>query len=99
TRSDRDWSSDVCSSDLTQCCEGSRLSLSLLGGSSAGCRRGPQYRLDPPDNRTGGEGRDPGSGCVSTSQGAGDWREPGNSTEAPRSEERRVGKEGRYRGG
>src|SRR5262249_14471383 len=24
-----------------------------------------------------------GSGCVSTGQGAGDWREPGNSTEAP----------------
>src|SRR2546422_7382282 len=36
-----------------------------------------------PDNRTGGEGRDPGSGCVSTGQGAGDWREAGISTEAP----------------
>src|SRR5262245_59740652 len=63
--------------------EGSRLSLLRGGRSRAGCRRGPRYRLDSPDNRTGGEGKDPGSGCVSTSSGAGDWREPGNSTKAP----------------
>ena len=53
------------------------------GGSRAGCRRGPPYRSDLPDNRTGREGEDPGSGCASTSQGAGDWREPGNSSKAP----------------
>src|SRR3989449_626075 len=30
--------------------------------------------MDPLDTITGGEGRRPGSGCASTSQGAGDWR-------------------------
>ena len=30
-------------------------------GGRPGRRRGPQYRSHPPDNRTGGEGRDPGS--------------------------------------
>src|SRR3989442_165025 len=56
---------------------------SLFSEKRRWCRRGAQYRMDRPDTITGGKGRRPGSGCDSTSQGAGDWREPGNSTEAP----------------
>lgn len=63
--------------------EGSRPSFLPFGRSGDGRRRGARYRLDLPDSETGGEGRRPGSECDSTSQGAGDWREPGNSTEAP----------------
>jgi len=53
------------------------------GWSRAGSRRGSSYRMHPTDSTTGGEGRSPGLRCVSTSPGAGDWREPMNSWLAP----------------
>jgi len=67
----------------TQGREGLRPSPHPRDGGGPGCRRGPQYRWHLPDNTTGREGRDPGSGCVSPSQGAGDWREPDTSRQAP----------------
>ena len=59
----------------------------LMGGSRVGSRRGSSYRWHSADNTTDKEGRSPGSRRVSTSPGAGDWRDPVNSwlaTETPR---------------
>src|SRR5438034_2857279 len=83
TRSLCDWSSDVCSSDLFR-----RQFLHLR----VGVVGGPQRR--PGDEGTGGEKRLRAGRCRRRQDG-----ELHERARARRSEERRVGKEGRSRGG
>src|SRR5206468_4978353 len=92
TRSDRDWSSDVCSSDL-----GRRLTWASITSEGTGYQRrrgrsfGASRQGGGRDRRFGGDRRGDGGGLREAGRQAG---ARGAST-GPRSEERRVGKEGR----
>src|SRR5206468_7424012 len=84
TRSDRDWSSDVCSSDLLR-----RRRYKLPAALGPVVRELDHLPVAPalegPQARLGAAGWRRSAGCASL-------------VVAPRSEERRVGKEGRARG-
>src|SRR5205814_7748115 len=86
-----DWSSDVCSSDLPLMRDGpgARRVLVSRAGSSARVGETPQCLLPSP--KGGGTGVDVrGASLLS------DTHETGTNRTVFRSEERRVGKEGRY---
>src|SRR5699024_11233778 len=87
TRSKRDWSSDVCSSDLTSCLSTivltSNFAQWLNPAAWAQAANCASFILHPPKMK----GR-PQSDLETPA----DWPIP----KIPRSEERRVGKEGRY---
>src|SRR5207249_8759293 len=86
TRSKRDWSSDVCSSDL-------RLGLA---GSRRTQQRRPSLRRSPSSSWDSTSTTVPGyAPCSRTTS----WRMTGDGRDSVRSEERRVGKECRCRGG
>src|SRR2546421_11105191 len=82
TRSDRDWSSDVCSSDLERSASGCR-------PFSSGCARCRRWRRPPASERSWS------SRVFSAPSPAGGW---GATSSGSRSEERRVGEECRSRG-
>src|SRR5256886_10881220 len=82
TRFDCDWSSDVCSSDLTATTGVPGLPRATRGAVAQACRRSHRTR-NARRNRGGHTGRD---GTVCRTSGP-----------RSRSEERRVGKEGRSR--
>src|SRR3989440_5773102 len=85
TRSDRDWSSDVCSSDLYLC---------LTGGSDFGCEG---YSGNPNSNACTGAAWNAPNIVDRLEAGGLTWKAYLEDMPSNRSEERRVGKECRSR--